>query len=649
MKLLAVAGAVSATQGPSSAVQKVIKLLDGLKQKVIEESAEAEKEQAAASDLCIKQKTELTAHIEFGSQRVEEASAISEKGGADAQAAAVEIAQYGQEIAKFQDEAKTSQTIRTEQQKEFIAAEKELADASNMLAKAYSVLKRSLTGHSFIQADGEEKVREVVSALSVVIDAAWIDPKGKKAIQEFLQADDGLSLHQPQAIVKNYESKSGGILDMIEKLQDKTSEELSKLRAANLSKQHEFELFMQNNKNQVQNKEDMLGEAKEQKSNAEAAQSGADADFAQYSDALAADKDNLAKTKTSCARGEDEFNARQKSAVEEVEVITKAVDVLSSKFSLLQVAKGKFEVREHASALLRKLGHKFNNFGLIQAATAAQDDPFVKVRGMVESMIKQLTEEAHAEATKEGQCKADIASGEKRVKVSQEQMNKYQSRLDGANAKDAKLAQQIEELNAALKDDATQMQAATKIRNNEKKTNAAVALDAKESVEAVSEAIKVLKEFYGMSFLQVSQPTKGAAANAIIEILETSQMDFLKIQEETEQGEKDAASAYEEALQRFKVSKAKREAVVAGAEKERAGLKVMKNQVTDDLNEVTKAFNAASEFLSSKRDECANKAMSYEERQRRREEEIQGLREALEILSADDEAAFIQTGFMATK
>jgi len=268
---------------------------------------------------------------------------------------------------------------------------------------------------------------------------------------------------------------------------------------------------------------------------------------------------------------------------------------------------------------------------------------------MIESMIKQLTEEAHAEATKEGQCKADIASGEKRVKVSQEQMNKYQSRLDGANAKDAKLAQQITELNAQLKDDAVQMQAATKIRGEEKKTNTHVAKDAKESVEAVSEAIKVLKEFYGMSFLQVSGPTQGAAANAIIEILETAQMDFLKLQEETEQGEKDAAAAYEEALQRFKVSKAKREAVVAGAEKERAGLKVMKNQVTDDLNEVTKAFNAASEFLSSKRDECANKAMSYEERQRRREEEIQGLREALEILSADDEAAFVQVSFMARK
>lgn len=87
-------------------------------------------------------------------------------------------------------------------------------------------------------------------------------------------------------------------------------------------------------------------------------------------------------------------------------------------------------------------------------------------------------------------------------------------------------------------------------------------------------------------------------------------------------------------MQAAKVALAKKTALIEAKTQERSGLKVMIAQIDDDLAGSSKAFDAAVEYLSQKKAECANKAMSFEERQSRREEEIRGLQDALEILSS---------------
>ena len=49
-------------------------------------------------------------------------------------------------------------------------------------------------------------------------------------IPAFLEESDSLSLKQPQAATSNYQSKSGGILDAIQGMQEKNAQVLSELR-----------------------------------------------------------------------------------------------------------------------------------------------------------------------------------------------------------------------------------------------------------------------------------------------------------------------------------------------------------------------------------------------------------------------------------
>lgn len=634
---------------PTSGVQKVIKLLADLKTKVESETAQGAKDAEAMENECIESIAGLEKDVTYGSEKAQELAATAENENAKADGYAVDVATFGPQIAKLQDELKVAGQVRADENKVFNGEEAELVESSTMLTQAYSILKRSLGGPVSLLQGSDDHIMKIVQALGTIVDAARLQPGMQSKIKALLQADDSLSLHQPQAIVKTYESKSGVILDAIEDMQEKTASQLSKLRETEMDKKHAYELLVQDLSNQINTKEDMLAAAKQNEGDSRAKAGQASAQLAQTTEALEADKTQLADTKVDCRKAAEEWVARKASAEQEVAVLQKAVDVLSGKFSLLQTsAKGKkasllarhrnYEQREKAAAILRQLGHKFNSFGLLQAAEAAQDDPFTKVRGLIKDLIMQLEEQAAAEAAKEGKCKADIAGGERDVKVKTEQMKKYQTRLDSSSAKFEQLGTEVSELEAEVKQINVDTQAWTKIRNQENTDNTATIKDAEESIEAINTAIGVLQEFYGTAALlqESAKQPQGESAGIIIEYLQTAQEDFEKIRQETETAERSGKDDYEKDMQAAKVSLTKKKALIEGKTQERAGLKVAIGQISDDLANATKAWEAATSYLKNKKEECSNKAMSYEERKRKREEEIAGLQEALEILSADE-------------
>lgn len=138
--------------------------------------------------------------------------------------------------------------------------------------------------------------------------------------------------------------------------------------------------------------------------------------------------------------------------------------------------------------------------------------------------------------------------------------NRYQTRLDKANAAVGALKQEIAALQQQVSAADKSQASATQIRAEEKADNAKAAKDFKESAEAVTRAIEVLREYYGANAGQVSflqQPEFGEesadAAHGIIAILETSQSDFSRLLAETETSESEAQAAYETLSQENKV------------------------------------------------------------------------------------------------
>jgi chromosome segregation ATPase len=199
------------------------------------------------------------------------------------------------------------------------------------------------------------------------------------------------------------------------------------------------------------------------------------------------------------------------------------------------------------------------------------------------------------------------------------------------------------------------MAEATSLRASENAAYKKASTDYKESAEAVAKAVSVLREFYGSAaLLQMGQPefgsSKSDSGNSIIAFLETAEQDFSRLLAEEETSESESLAAYNKYTQESKVTVAKKTAEKNGKESEIKSLKVALGNHKEDYSSTNKELDAVMEYLEKLKEQCTSKAHTYEERKAKREAEMEGLKQALDILSGDA-PALLQTSkaFLARK
>merc|ERR550514_1782712 len=153
----------------------------------------------------------------------------------------------------------------------------------------------------------------------------------------------------------------------------------------------------------------------------------------------------------------------------------------------------------------------------------------------------------------------------------------------------------------------------------------------------------VLSEYYGKAvFVQTSakqgkQPsfgskTGGDAASTILSILETSAEDFTRLLAETEADEAERSASYHKLTDENHIAKTAKLAEVRGKQSEAKSLTVALEHHKQDYKTVTKEYDAVLDYLDKLKPECETKVMSYAEKKARRENEIDGLKDALNII-----------------
>merc|ERR1719395_47281 len=104
--------------------------------------------------------------------------------------------------------------------------------------------------------------------------------------------------------------------------------------------------------------------------------------------------------------------------------------------------------------------------------------------------------------------------------------------------------------------------------------------------------------------------------------------------------EQSAASDYEQYCKQDEIDVTAKQQDVKYKTKEAAGLDKSVSELSGDLTSVTDELNAVLSGLDKLKEMCVAKAEPYAERKARRESEIAGLKEALQIL--ESETALIQ-------
>jgi len=658
-----------------SPVQKVIELLEDCKGKVAKDLAAEAAVMEEYSTFCDEEAKSKGYAIETAGREIGELGATIEDSKATVLAQSDEISTLGSLLAAKDKELADAQGVRSAKNADFVAAEKELVKSVDECSRAVTALEK---GMAFLQGgkkrEAKKELKAVKMALSSIVAAISIDTESTRKLNSFLQQNsadtenDDLTLRQPQAKQVAYESKSGGIVQTVKDMQAKAEAELSDLRKKEMADAHEFGMLDSSLKSEISHNQEKLSTATKTKAGAEESQANAEGDLAETQKTKAADEEYASTLNTECETSAKEWAARQASAKAEMAAIDKAKEILSSGVvAFAQVGSSSkrvnfddadsesdatSEVRQKLVSQIQKLGKKFHSFGLMQLASVASSDPFVKIRGLIEDMISKLLKEAQEEATQKAFCDSEMGKSKTSQAKKTATIDKLQTRIDGAEATIAELTDAVKTLEAEVASIDKAQAEATQIRTTEGSANQQAISDFRQSADAVVAAMGVLKSFYeGGALIQTGRraasktgrPEFGGAksdtGSSIVSVLEVAESDFTRLLAETETEEDAAADAYAKQTDENKVSKSTKETDAKAKQSEIKSLTVQLGHSNEDHASTSTELDAVNSYIDKLRPQCEEKAMSYADKKAAREAEIAGLKEALEILEG---SSFLQ-------
>jgi len=302
--------------------------------------------------------------------------------------------------------------------------------------------------------------------------------------------------------------------------------------------------------------------------------------------------------------------------------------------------------REQQSAQLTQLATRISV--VMKETTALGQDPFLKVKELISSMIERLQKEAGEEATHKAYCDKEMADTKTKIAELKYDVEKQTSKIDKAKADSVKLKDEVVTLHAELAKIAKSQSDANALRQEEGKAYRGAKVNLEQGLDGVRMALKVLRDYYandGSALVQQpadpgTHKSSAGAGGGIIGMLEVVESDMGKALANENMNEEAAATAYERLSMENKVEKATKEQDVKYKAKAAAELDKKVIEVSSDRESASTELDAVLSYTKNIRGMCELKPETFGERKGRREAEIDGLREALKIL--EGEAAFLQ-------
>jgi len=661
--------AVASTCHATSPLSKVLDLMAELTAKITKEGEAEAKAYKEYFDWCDDMARNAGFEIKTAEAKKEKLEAQIGELASSITTSTTKIDELVASIAADDAELKDATTVREKEAADFAKNEAELMDAIDTLERAVSIISKEMAKNpaALAQIDTSSTAR-LVQTLGAVIDAAGFMGIDKQKLVALVQSQnsDDQEPGAPEAAV--YKSHSSGIVDVLEDMKEKAESSLSDLRKEETNSKHNFGMLKQSLEDQMSADTKDMEDEKAAKAEAAEGKATAEGDLGETVKLLKNTKDELATASSTCMQVAADHEATVKSRNEELKAIATATKILkestagaaSQTYSMLQVARlqnradlAGMEViqlvkqlaREHHSSALAQLASRMT--AAIRFGAAGGEDPFAKVKGLIESMISKLEEEAIAEATEKAYCDEEMAKTEAKRSELMDDVSKVSAKLDQATSKTATLTAEIKQLEAELAELAKQQAEMNKIRQEENAAFVQAKADLTTGLTGVRQALTVLRDYYASDAALVQQPAMpelhskaSGASTSIIGILEVVESDFATGLAKEETQEDDAQAMYDDITQKNKVTKTMKDQDVKYKTAEVKSLAKAIADMSADKETLSTELAAVNEYYAKLKDRCIAKPETYEERKARREAEINGLKEALRVL--ESETAFVQ-------
>merc|ERR1719238_846889 len=511
----------------------------------------------------------------------------------------------------------------------------------------------------------------MTDAVNVVMQAAGMAGSDRGKLTALLQSQDDDDEETGAPAAATYESKSGGIVDVLNSMKEKAEGELADLRKAEGEARQNFNML----KGSLEGKigADTKDKDEETSAIAEATQakSEAEGDLSMTTKDLAAANNDLATVHGDCLTVAADHEATVTARAEELKVIATAKKILeestggavSQSYSLLQIKNSADLKNNEVVAAVKKLAKEHNSVKLAQLAskigtviTYGGQGVFDKVTGLINDMIAKLEKEAEDDATEKAYCDEELAKTEAKKSELDDDIAALTAKIDQATSQSAQLKEEVAELQAELAAIAKEQVEMDDMRREQNADYKAAKADLEAGIAGVEKALTVLRDYYGGAsaamiqqddWSMIQQPAKPAAhskssgaGGSIIDILEVCESDFSKDLAGEESAESDAQESYDKQTQENKLQKTTKEQDVKYKTQAFKALDAEITEFESDERTVSGQHAAVMEYYAKVKDRCIAKPSTFEERTARRQEEIAGLKQAL--VSLEEQAAFTQ-------
>jgi len=303
---------------------------------------------------------------------------------------------------------------------------------------------------------------------------------------------------------------------------------------------------------------------------------------------------------------------------------------------------------------------KSGSIALTNAAMRVKmsEDHFVKVRALINDLIAKLKADALSEASQKSTCDKGMKKAISDRDEANAKIEVANAKITSFTAKKEELKSQISQLESDIADLSKALLEATELRNDDKADHSKTVGMSEEAIDSVKLALGLLQDFYKKAFVQTSKYTPPKAdrsgntvgdlapavadeayhgsqseSKGIVGILEVILSDFERTKKQTESDEKDSKAAFDELEKDTKADIKAKETSIGKKDGELADTRSDIIDQQQALSDAQELFDSSKRSLESLEAMCVAGEETWEERKKKREDEIEALKNAMEILN----------------
>jgi hypothetical protein len=547
----------------NEAVNKVIEMLDSLKEKVMSEGEREAASYQKFACFCKDTTTEKNEQITKGeddkaSLQADITSLSEHRDGLDG-----DIADYEEQISDSEADLKHIQGERRDRLAVYEKNAADLSGALESLDNAIDVLKSS-KNPSLMQVQSVSKTLQTATFMADALGLPGV-ANAKKELGAFLQ--------QPAVEMEDYKFHSNSVIESLENLKGDFRHTKQELDADETRDVAEFEAERQSLIDHIKAKELDLNKARAEKDRTTGEIAMATSELTTTSADLLDNQKYLGELAEMCQATAKTWDQRSEVRADELSALVSATAIIkdtvkektskstvrfaqqgvrvaivkkmvkdpqameaieaeveASEGSPSFLQKRSVAVSKHSSSpvsdrfamstMLAEQGKKLRSTMLTSVAMHIKDpsDPFDKIKKLMQDLIEKLMQEAIEEANSKGFCDKAIGDSKHKRDLAVESITELNANMATLEATRDKMTEEITVLHeeiAALEDRRTEAEAQ---RETEEGINEDTVAEAEAGLTAVKEAIDILDHFYksvskdkvDLGLLQKKQPSKDA-------------------------------------------------------------------------------------------------------------------------------------------